>query len=92
MNIPDNICVWCDAGFTPRHGGKAQRFCSTRCRTAYFAACRAWGEQEHREGRVPTKTLRNAQEQRARSPSPSVEKANEDEGAEGTLTPRNEAV
>ncbi len=61
-------CTWCDTGFTPRNGGKAQRFCSTDCRTDYFAACRVWGEQEHREGRVPTETLRNALEKRARCP------------------------
>ena len=43
-------CAWCDTTFTPRNGGKTQRFCSTDCRTDYFAACRAWGEHEHREG------------------------------------------
>ncbi len=60
-------CRWCDHPFTPRsNGGKAQRFCSTDCRRDYFAACRAWGEQEHREGRVPTEKLRNALTQRAR--------------------------
>ncbi len=61
-------CRWCETSFTPRsNGGKAQRFCSTDCRRDYFAACRAWGEQEHREGRVPTDALRSALEQRARS-------------------------
>ena len=92
MNFPENYCVWCDAGFTPGHGGKAQRFCSTQCRNAYFAACRAWGEQEHQEGRVPTATLRNAHKQRARSPSPPVAQTIEDEASEGILTPENGSV
>ena len=60
-------CTWCDADFTPQNGGKAQRFCSADCRTAYFTACRAWGEIEHREGRTDTDALRDALEQRAHS-------------------------
>ena len=66
------ICTWCHGVYDPRRGGKAQRFCSADCRVEYFAACRAWGEQEHRRGAVvcvcvvATETLRNAREKRAR--------------------------
>ncbi len=61
-------CTWCGSLFEARAtGGKAQRFCSPRCRRQYEAACRAYAEREHREGRVPTDALRMALQQRARS-------------------------
>ncbi len=59
-------CTWCDTDFTPRNGGKAQRFCSSRCRRRFEAACRAYADREHREGRVPVSDLRMALRQRAR--------------------------
>ena len=32
-------CLWCEAEFAPRRtGGKAQRFCSSECRTAFHSA------------------------------------------------------
>ena len=60
-------CTWCGSPFEARAtGGKRQRFCLPRCRRDYEAACRAYAEREHREGRVSVSDLRMALQQRAR--------------------------
>jgi len=53
-------CLWCDASFVPGGRGKPQRFCSARCRSAFFAAARSWAAMEALAGRLPIDCLRNA--------------------------------
>jgi hypothetical protein len=38
-------CGWCEQPFRPRHGGSPQRFCGSKCRTAFWSALRRWGER-----------------------------------------------
>jgi hypothetical protein len=39
------LCEWCQRPFQPRRGGSPQRFCRSKCRTAFWAALRRWGER-----------------------------------------------
>jgi ribosomal protein L24E len=67
MNARD--CSWCGAAFTCRTGGgKAQRFCSPKCRRAMDRAARAWVREEMARGQLTV-----AQLQRARCPEPDPE-------------------
>ncbi len=54
-------CLWCDAPFTPRQGGKPQRFCSKGCRTGFHAAARKWAEQAVTRGELTVAELRKPQ-------------------------------
>ena len=51
-------CLWCDKPFTPRQGGKTQRFCSTDHRRAFEAALREWARCELEAGRMTVADLR----------------------------------
>jgi len=52
-------CLWCQHAFTPRAtGGKAQRFCSPRCRRDFHAA-RAWALAAVNAGTLSVAVLRN---------------------------------
>jgi hypothetical protein len=54
-------CLWCRKQYTPRRsGGRAQRFCTPRCRRAFDAALRAWTLAELVAGRVTVGMMRNA--------------------------------
>jgi hypothetical protein len=54
-------CFWCRVGFKRRSdGGKAQRFCSLRCRRAFDGAARAWVRQAVEAGTLSLETLRKA--------------------------------
>jgi hypothetical protein len=62
---------WCGSVFTRRAGGgKAQRFCSPKCRRAMDSAARAWVRNEMARGRLTVFQL-----QRARCPEPDPEAA-----------------
>jgi len=37
-------CQWCEGPFRARRAGTAQRFCSSKCRSAFWTALRRWGE------------------------------------------------
>jgi hypothetical protein len=53
------ICLWCGSGFQRRQdGGKLQRFCSKVCRSAFYAACRAWAAQAVFDGTINLDTIR----------------------------------
>ena len=54
-------CLWCDTPFTPRQGGKPQRFCSKGCRTGFHAAARKWAEQAVARGELTVAELRKPQ-------------------------------
>lgn len=52
-------CAWCGQAFSPRSsGGKAQKFCKTRCRRAFHSVARIWAEREIAEGRLSVEELR----------------------------------
>lgn len=53
-------CLWCGTAFTPRSGGKAQRFCRPSCRVAFHHAARAWAEREVVAGRVTVAEIKAA--------------------------------
>jgi hypothetical protein len=54
-------CFWCGVGFKRRSdGGKAQRFCSLRCRRAFDGAARAWVRQAVEAGTLNLDNLRKA--------------------------------
>jgi hypothetical protein len=54
-------CAWCDRRFRLRcDGGKAQRFCSQRCRRQFDAGGRAFVRAELASGRLTVAELRNA--------------------------------
>ena len=38
-------CQWCEGPFRARRGGSPQRFCSSKCRSAFWTALRRWGER-----------------------------------------------
>ena len=53
-------CLWCEAEFAPRKtGGKAQRFCSSECRTAFHNAGHRWLLKAIDDGLVPVAAIRN---------------------------------
>jgi hypothetical protein len=65
--IAPGTCTWCGSLFNPRKtGGRAQRFCSARCRMRFHTACRLWGEKQVRRGLVPVATLHRLLAQRVR--------------------------
>ena len=54
-------CPWCGARFKPRQtGGRAQQFCSTRCRRQMDAGLRAWAQDQLAAGRVTNVDLQRA--------------------------------
>ncbi len=53
-------CLWCEAEFAQRKtGGKAQRFCSSDCRTAFHNAAHRWLLKAIDDGLVPVAAIRN---------------------------------
>ena len=53
-------CLWCEAEFAQRKtGGKAQRFCSSECRTAFHNAAHRWLLKAIDDGLVPVAAIRN---------------------------------
>jgi len=52
------ICEWCGTPFEPRHGGKAQKFCSAGCRIALHRVARLWALGELEAGRLSVAALR----------------------------------
>ncbi len=53
-------CLWCEAEFAQRKsGGKAQRFCSSECRTAFHNAGHRWLLKAIDDGLVPVSAIRN---------------------------------
>jgi hypothetical protein len=53
------ICTWCSEQFKVRRGGSPQRFCSVRCRTAFWSAMRRWAERALAAGTVSIDALRD---------------------------------
>jgi hypothetical protein len=53
------ICDWCDRSFRPRRGGSPQRFCGTKCRMAFWAELRRWGERALDAGVLTIDDIRN---------------------------------
>ena len=54
-------CHRCQRPFTPRStGGKAQRFCSERCRRAFERELRAWARNQIAAGGVTPARLQRA--------------------------------
>ncbi len=51
-------CLWCSAPFTPRIGGKPQRFCRPQHRSAFHSAARRWAEGAVADGRLAVTDLR----------------------------------
>jgi hypothetical protein len=45
MSGCDRLCLWCERPFPAHRGGSPQRFCTARCRTAFWTALRRWGER-----------------------------------------------
>jgi hypothetical protein len=52
-------CPWCTKRFKARRGGTRQRFCSARCRTAFWSALRRSGERELAAGTLSIDAVRN---------------------------------
>jgi hypothetical protein len=53
------ICPWCSEQFKARRGGSPQRFCSVRCRTAFWSALRGAGERALAAGTLSIDAVRN---------------------------------
>ena len=53
-------CEWCEQPFRPRHGGSPQRFCGSKCRTAFWSALRRWGERAVTVGILTIDDVKNA--------------------------------
>jgi hypothetical protein len=53
------LCLWCGRPFPARRGGSPQRFCATRCRTAFWSALRRWGERAVSAGALAIADIRN---------------------------------
>jgi hypothetical protein len=58
--FPTAACFWCGNDFVPGGRGRPQKFCSSGCRSAFFAAARSWAVGEALAGRLPIERLRNA--------------------------------
>jgi hypothetical protein len=39
------VCPWCTQAFRPRRRGRGEKFCRSRCRLLFWAACRTWAER-----------------------------------------------
>ncbi len=60
-SMSERPCPWCGSSFTPRtSGGKAQRFCSPRCRREHEAGLQAWAREQEAAGRVTKADLQRA--------------------------------
>jgi hypothetical protein len=53
------LCEWCNASFRPRRGGSPQRFCGSKCRTAFWSELRRWGERAIGAGILTIADIRN---------------------------------
>ena len=51
-------CLWCERPFPGRRGGSPQRFCCSRCRTAFWSALRRWAEKAVAVGALTVDHLR----------------------------------
>lgn len=70
----DKLCTWCSKPVTPRlTGGKPQRFCTARCRTAFWTALRVWALHKFATGQVTVLDLSNALAAAAAVSTPSPE-------------------
>lgn len=54
-------CAWCENRFTRRFRGSPQRFCSARCRSAFWSALRRFGERALASGALTIADLQNGQ-------------------------------
>jgi len=54
------VCQWCDGPFRVRRGGSPQRFCGSRCRTAFWSALRRWGERAVAAGILTINDIKKA--------------------------------
>ena len=52
-------CQWCEGPFRARRGGSPQRFCSSKCRSAFWTALRRWGERAVAAGVLRLDQIRN---------------------------------
>jgi hypothetical protein len=52
-------CAWCENRFKPRCRGSRQRFCSARCRTAFWSALRGFGERALASGALTIADVQN---------------------------------
>jgi hypothetical protein len=52
------LCEWCNTSFQPRRGGSPQRFCASKCRTAFWSALRRWGERAINAGILSVTDIR----------------------------------
>jgi hypothetical protein len=53
-------CLWCEHPFRGHRGGSAQRFCTARCRTAFWSALRRWGERALSAGVLTVDHIRSS--------------------------------
>src|SRR5215471_4069910 len=52
-------CEWCKTPFSSKRHGSPQRFCSSKCRAAFWSALRRWGEEALASGALYVTDLRN---------------------------------
>lgn len=58
--MSDLSCAWgCGRQLRIRRGGSSARFCSPRCRSSFWSACRRWGEQAIAAGIISIDDLRS---------------------------------
>jgi hypothetical protein len=60
MSGCDGLCLWCERPFPARRGGSPQRFCTARCRTAFWTAMRRWGERAVSAGVLTVDHIRSS--------------------------------
>ena len=56
-NVVECRCHWCGAAFTPRTGGRQQRFCSAQHRRQFHTAARQYVDDEIAAGRLTVNRL-----------------------------------
>ncbi len=58
-DVENKQCSWCESSFTPRTtGGRAQKFCSAKCREDFHAAGRTWVTAAVAEGHLSVAELK----------------------------------
>src|SRR5438132_8224990 len=58
FSLTSSACLWCTRPFTPRRGGKVQRFCCPDHRVAFHCAARRWTERAVMVGLLSVAELR----------------------------------
>src|SRR5689334_15742522 len=83
-------CILCGKALRRGHGGSARRFCSARCRTEFWSACRTLGERAIARGVVTIADLKADPAActlagRAKAPPPRPETGSPDQASPAPL-------